>query len=461
MGFLNPAPEDDYRIATLGAQNPTTELPGPSALEGIGEAAQKGIAGGLVKATKLADAIGRGIDSGADAYLPSWMADIAHYAPFNPGAPGKLYSDDFRKKQEAAREVVSQWAETGQDPRVTGSVGRIVSGTTEGLTVASLGAPAGPIGAGTMLAGTMGYADYLKGKQEGLDDTTATERAAVTGGFAGLSVFVPAKIGSNIFTSIGGGALANIGLGAAQRGTTSAVLDVNGYHDMAAQYRIMDGEGMATDAILGSVFGGFGHISGGHRATPEQVDAAVATAADEHYTRSAPGVPTTPEIANLHGDAMREALDALAEGREPNTPDDVATRVADNVLPDPQHDSVPPAVEAADTDLPGFRAAVDDVAPMEPPAREPQETIPPPEAPLNAEGKPEGTAPPDFDAFTRDRVDALTRDFGDQPYTLEDGTQSTYREVFQNMLKELADADPLAKAHEAAAACFSRTGGAA
>lgn len=461
MGFLNPAPEDDYRIQTMGAQNPTVELPGPSALEGIGEAAQKGIAGGLVKAGGVVGAIGTSIDSAADAYLPSWMASAVHYAPFNPNAVNNAVPDDVRKRNEAARDVVATWAETGQDPRTTGSVGRIVAGTTEGLTVGALGAPLGPVGAGSMLAGTMGYADYLKGKQDGLDDSTALERAAVTGGFAGLSALVPAKIGSNLATSIVGGGAANVALGAAQRGTTSAVLSVNGYKDMADQYRIMDGEGMVTDALLGSVFGGFGHISGGQRATPAEVDVAARAAVDEHYTRSAPGVPTTPEVANLHGQAMREALDALAEGREPNTPADLAQRVADGTLPDPQHDSLPPAVEAADTDLPEFRAAVDEVTPIEPPAREPMEPIPPPEPPRNAEGKPEGTAPPDFDPFTRDRVDALTRDFGDQPYTLEDGTQSTYREVFQHMQKELADVEPLSLAHEAAAACFSRTGGAA
>lgn len=461
MGFLNPAPEDEYRIQTMGMQNPIGELPGPSALEGIGEAVQKGIAGGIVKASSAVGAVGDKIDSAADAYLPSWMASAVHYAPFNPNAVDNAVPDDIRKRNEGARDVVAKWAETGQDPRQTGAVGRIVSGTTEGLTVAAAGAPLGPIGAGTMLAGTMGHADYLKAKEEGLDDATAYERAAVTGSFAGLSAFVPAKIGSNLITSITGGAAANLALGAGQRGLTSAVLSANGYKDMADQYRIMDGEGMATDAILGSVFGGFGHITGGHRATPDEVDVAAATATDEHFARSAPGVPTTPEVANLHGAAMREAMDALAEGREPNTPADSAQRITDGIVPDPQHDSLPPTVEAAHAELPGFREAVDTVQSVEPVAHEPTETIPPPEPPLNAEGKPEGTAPPDFDTFTRDRVDALTRDFGDQPYTLEDGTQSTYKQVFENMQKELADVEPLSKAHEAAAACFSRTGGAA
>lgn len=461
MGFLNPSPEDDYRIQTMGSQNPATELPGPSALEGVGEAAQKGVAGGLVKAGNLVGAIGSSIDSAADAYLPSWMASAVHYAPFNPNAVNNAIPEDIRKRNEGARDVVAKWAETGQDPRMTGSVGRIVSSTTEGLTVASVGAAAGPLGAGSMLAGTMGYADYLKGKQDGLDDTTALERATITGGFAGLSALVPAKIGSSLYSSVTGGAAANVALGAVQRGTTSAVLAANGYHDMADQYRIMDGEGMATDAILGSVFGGFGHITGGRRASPDEVDVAAAASTDEHFSRSAPGVPTTPEVANLHGQAMREAMDALAEGREPNTPADSAQRIADGIVPDPQHESLPPTIDAADAVLPGFREAVDTVTPIEPVAREPLPTIPPPEPPLNAEGKPEGTAPPDFDAFTRDRVDALTRDFGDQPYTLEDGTQSTYKEVFQKMQKELADVEPLSKAHEVAAACFARTGGAA
>lgn len=462
MGFLNPAPEDDYRIQTMGQQDGVSELPGPTFLEGAASAIPKGlVSAGEKLSTAGGDLVGSILDNQRDNWMLPGTDAYRRMFSSQPLQGAIDQATDAVKTQTAdARKLVQEWGASGQDPRTTGQLGRIVSGTTEGLTIGGIGGvAAGPAGAAYLLGGTEGYADFLDSKKAGLDDKTAAEKALLTGGFSAAGAFLPMKFGPNLLTSIAGGGASNVLLGAAQRASTGEVLDSHGYHDMAAQYRVMDGEAMASDLILGGAFGAMGHVM--HPTSGADVDAALAVDSNVHATRSAPGVPTTPEVANLHDDQLRQALDSLAKGDEPIIGSQEAQKIVDGVVPDPQHDTLPVLNEAAHSELPGYEDTITPVREVEPPFVEDQAAVPVPEAPLNAEGKPEGTAPPGFDSFTQDRADSLAKSFGDQPYIDENGNETTFREHIKAMQDQLADTDLLAKAHEAAAACFLRSGGAA
>lgn len=469
MGYLNPAPTDEYRIASQAADG-TTDAPGAGPLKGLLTAIPKGLVGATEKVGSAAgDVLGQ-TDLGQEYRMLTASTDDANGTFSNLGLPQPvpLFSENARKTADAANQVVAQWSATGQDPRVTGTVGRIAAGTTEGLAIAGAGAAAGgPWGAAALLGSTEGYSDYLQGKADGLDDKTAAERAGVTGVASAASAFVPMKFGQGLVTNIGGGAAANLVIGAGTRAATSAVLSANGYKDMAAQYRVFDSEAMTSDILLGAAFGGMGHFMHPAAIKPADVDAALAVQSEEHFNRSSPGIPTNPEVANVHTDVMRESIDALSRGDEPNIPAESAQMLVDQALPDPNHDTLPMMNDAASTELPHYTDAIKPVDAIEPPERAtsaPIEPLPKPEPKVVAEGsKPEPAEPPpvQLDDMTLARINNVVSRFGDTPYTDESGNTTTFRQAGLDMQAQMADADKLAKAHEVAAACFISTGSAA
>jgi hypothetical protein len=361
MGFLNPGYDDDYRIQSMPG---TTDVPAAGALEGSLSAIPKGVASGFTKMYGLESDL---TDSPAGKYLS--------YIPgFNLG---NLVSDEDRKRGNAAAQIVGEWGATGQDPRITGTVGRIAAGTSEGLTIGGTGSLVGPWGAAALLGATEGHASYKEGVTQGLNPGAALDQATLTGLFSAAGALVPMKFGSTALTSILGGGATNVGLGAAQRGLTSAALEADGYPEQAKQYRIFDGEAMAADAILGSAFGAMGHFThpdSPARTSPADVDVALAVSAEDHFNRSAPGIPTDPVTATLHADTMAEAIHSLANGDLPDVPPERAQQLVDNVIPDPMHDTAQPLHEAALEDLPGYADAIHEVPRME----LPPETVPPP-----------------------------------------------------------------------------------
>jgi hypothetical protein len=229
---------------------------------------------------------------------------------------------------------------------------------------------------------------------------------------------------------------------------------------MADQAKVFDGQAMLADTIMGAAFGAFGHYTHGaapERVNPADVDAAAATLVEDHLNRSAPGIPTDPEVANLHVDTMQHAIDDLTNGRDVTTPSETDARtLVQGSLPDPAQDMAPTILEAAHSELPGFTDAVEPIKevapepPVEGPALQPLQP--------KAEGEP---APRPLDDMVHAQLDPLVRRYGDMQVTREDGTVGKLSDVAREMQQEAADADRLAKAHEAAAACFIRTGGAA
>lgn len=493
MGFLNPSQDDDYRIAAMPT---TTDVPPAGALEGALTAIPKGVAGGLAKVENLAldsglfDGTGQ-LDYGAHAIVSAFSPDYA-------AADAKE-----REATKAQTKVLAEWAATGQDPRKTGTVGRILTGTAEGLTIGATGSVAGPWGAAALLGAAEGYGSYTDARSQGVDKETSKEQAILTGLFSAAGALLPMKFGSNVATSVAGGAAANVTLGAAQRGLTSRVLEAGGYKEMADQYRIYDGESVLADAILGSAFGVMGHYShaAAQRTSPADVDAAAAVAAEDHFNRSAPGVPTDPLTATLHADTMAASLTALHDGELPDIPPERAQQLVDNVLPDPMHEMAQPLHDAAMEDLPGYAAATANVPRVELPELKP--------APLWSaiwestwqtadylttggliRSMVEGTGVPEAMAQTSPREkgpswskqteakgvplddfhDAMLGDLvhnhGDEVYEYRpvydiDGMRVepvTYRQVAEEMQRQRDEIETFSKLHDVAAACAARHG---
>lgn len=432
MGFLNPSQDEDARIDAMPG---TTEVPPTGALDGLLSAIPKGITSGAVKVGQLGNDLASTDTGYAFFNSPSPDELLAHMQSPEPNS--RAYD-----QLKAGVKVAADWAATGQDPRVTGSVGRIAAVTAEGLTIGLGGAEvAGPWGAAALLGGAEGHSSYKEAKAQGVDDTTALEQGAITGAFAAGSAFLPMKFGKTLAQSVLGGAAANVTLGAAQRGLTSEVLASHGYHDMADQYRIFDGEAIAADLILGGAFGAYGHATA-RTVNPADVDAAAAVAAEDHFNRSAPGVPTDPATATAHADTMAGALRSLADGDLPDIPPERAQQLVDNVLPDPIHETAQPLQEAAQAELPGFEAAAADVPRMELPAARP--SLP---WPASTES---GATLDDFHAHI---LGHLVENYPDETYTTEDGRELSYRDLANEMQKQRDDADRFGQVYDAAAAC--------
>lgn len=477
MGFLNPQGDDQDRIDAMPG---TSEVPPPGALEGLATAIPKGITSGLVKVGALASDIADGVDHSmvGGAYQSDFGGDLLAgkesflrapdlHDPNQrlPGFAGDLQAGGQAAidRAHAATQVAAEWAATGQDPRKTGTAGRIVAGTSEGLTIGAAGnAVAGPWGAATLLGSSEGYAADKDAQAQGVDATTAQEQGLVTGLTSAASVFLPLKYGKAAWQSILGGVGANVALGAAQRGLTSEVLDSHGYHEMAGQYRIFDGEAMAADTLLGAAFGVMGHFSphAAKAVDPADVDAAAAVATENHFNRSAPGIPTDPGAATLHADTMADALHSLADGDLPDMPADRAQALVQNMVPDPAHDTIAPLHAAAQMELPGFEAAAADIKPIEMPPEEipPPKPEPKPEPEPAAAGEPAKEPDVPLDDFHGAMLDHLVHNYGDEKYIDEHGQEKTFREMANEMQKQRNEADAFAKLHDVAAACAARNG---
>lgn len=324
MGFLNPGYDDDYRIANMPG---TTDIPAAGALEGSLSAIPKGLASGFSKLEDMSHDIAQ-TDAGQQ---------LLNIFPLGKGIQ-EMMSPQDKEKAHAAAQIVGEWGATGQDPRVTGSVGRILTGTSEGLTIGGTGALVGPWGAAALLGTTEAHASYKEGLKQGLSPGASEDQAALTGLFSAAGALVPMKFGKTALTSILGGSATNLALGATQRGLTAAALEADGFPEQAKQYRIFDGEAMAADAILGGAFGAMGHFThpdSSRTTNPADVDAALAVSAEDHFNRSAPGIPTDPATATLHASTMADAIHSLANGELPDVPPEHAQEIVDNVIPDP------------------------------------------------------------------------------------------------------------------------------
>ena len=191
------------------------------------------------------------------------------------------------EEQASRQRFVNVIQQSRPDPKVTGWLGNAVYGLTSVIPQAVLGTlAAGPVGGAALVGTAQGNASASLLKAEGVDDETAETVGTIEGIAQGAGFALPGAIPGRLATRVTSGAGINVGFGMAQRGVTGTVLENAGYHDMADQYRVLDGMGVLTDAGLGA-FGGLLHgASPEARTKPDplssQTDAALAANGVRH-----------------------------------------------------------------------------------------------------------------------------------------------------------------------------------
>ncbi|NVZ19516.1 hypothetical protein HX794_07685 [Pseudomonas costantinii] len=254
-------------------------------------------------------------------------SDLAIGSSYAPDDGQLADQQQFRETQ--ARDIGEATAKSVMslrpDPTEVGLVGQILGEAAAVLPRTVIGAiAAGPAGAAVAAGAPAGFSSKQVGMAEGLDESTATKKGLIDAATMGVGAVLPAaKFVKPLFGDAAIAVGANVGLGMAGRGATAALLDSNGYHTQAAQYKVMDGTALATDAIMGLAFFGIGRTNF-RRPTTAQVDAALTERTNQHADiDTAPGAPIDPKSAMAHQDAIRTVIDQLQRGEPVVLPDSI------------------------------------------------------------------------------------------------------------------------------------------
>lgn len=256
-----------------------------------------------------------GLDTAASMLLPE---------PKFGGTPNVTSAEESSQEtlgQGTAAEVMR----LRPDPAEVGMVGQILGEAAAVLPRAVVGTVlAGPAGTAIAAGAPAGYSGKQVGIAEGLDPETATKKGLIDAATVGIGAALPAaRFVKPLLGDLGIAVGANVGLGMAGRGATAALLDSNGYHAQAEQYKVMDGTALITDAVLGAAFFGLGRASM-RRPTTAQVDAALTERTTQHADiDTAPGAPINPRSAMAHQDAIRTAIDQISRGEPVVLPDSI------------------------------------------------------------------------------------------------------------------------------------------
>lgn len=256
--------------------------------------------------------------------IESDLAIGSSYAPDD----GQL-ADQQRFRETQARDIGEKTAKSVMDlrpdPTEVGMVGQILGEASAVLPRTIAGAMvAGPLGAAVSAGAPAGFSSKQVGMAEGLDESTATKKGLIDAATMGIGAVLPAaKFVKPLFGDLSIAVGANVALGMAGRGATGKLLESNGYHSQAAQYKVMDGTALATDAIMGLAFFGIGRANF-RRPTARQVDAALTERTNQHAdVETAPGAPIDPKSAMAHQDAVRAVISQLQRGEPVVLPDSI------------------------------------------------------------------------------------------------------------------------------------------
>lgn len=324
--------------------------------EGIPQAAALG-AGAAVNnyARPMADAA-KGIDSMFKTDMSGWLAK------------------EQEKTQQASRDLTP-------NPATVGWLGQQVYGATNMIGSVAIGtiATGNPITGAAVGAAAMGNSAFNQAREDGLDFKTSVGMGGITAGSTFIGAFLPvtattsmatgllgkamgaevagnaataaalytaagatATIATNLPAKIAAAGAINTATGIPTRGATSALLEANGYADMAKQYEAFSMSEMISDFAVGSIFGLGIHgyqkweQANQNKIPPAQMsdlDAVLALTNAAHIEiKTAPGIPTDPATREAHVEAINKALADLAEGR----PVDVGSKVTEgNFIEDP------------------------------------------------------------------------------------------------------------------------------
>lgn len=290
--------------------------------------------------------IGKGIEAGlsnAGTSLSRMSSNVGAAQMRVSGAEmmagGSLTGDNSTVKAGADLSSVSQPDESqlpqykSFDPEQVGTVGTILGGLAQ--QIPSLAAMVVNPVAGAVMAAAQGQTEaHAEGAKLGLTGSALEDYSGVGAVSGAVGASIPGFAGFGRGAVLYGsrfvlGGLANTAASEADRWGRAAILDNAGFHDQAMQMRQADGASIATDFVLGGLFGLAG---GGHRTdTPEispvtsvHEDAATAHMLHDNYvTESAPGLATDPASESAHVNAMDSAGDSVNTGKAVDVTDHI------------------------------------------------------------------------------------------------------------------------------------------
>ena len=404
MGFISNMQDDQYRLDTMGMDDPATSIHPDGLWSGLPTALGHSIVGGAAAVGRTLDAI-MGSNPGVPMYGGNWT-NPSFEAPTAPGAQPTLATEDIKKLQD--------WAKV--DPRTTGPAAQVAGSMARGLTIMGAGSLlGGPVAGAGLLGATEGYNDFADSTAAGLDQNTALAKAGLTGGAAFAGAFLPMKVSGRLAMGLAGMGLeaevagnaalsralfgsaraaatmsstivgrygtamaVNTGFGIANRYLTSALLYNAGHVEMADQYKALDAQALASDAVLGLAFGGWGHVEEwmDHRTgtakgelrpleRPDRatIQEAFDTRRQEMMARGAGGVPTDLHTAGLDAELQDRALLDLLKGREVQVHPEEAAAIVHGSILDPER------VQLHEDWMAAQDVVFGDLAQMEPPVR--------------------------------------------------------------------------------------------
>ncbi|MDB6107831.1 MAG: hypothetical protein JWO52_7830 [Gammaproteobacteria bacterium] len=277
---------------------------------------------------------------------------------------------DFEKpwmpKLEEIADTVQQTARAQAkslmpDPAVSGTGTNLIYGFTKAASQAALtvGATRNPMAAAPLFGYLQGMGHYQDLRDQGVDYATAQKSATLAGILAAGSFAVPGGLparwleemapATQAITQLTAGAAINTASGMVSRYGTGKILADAGYHELAEQYRVLDGQSMVADILSGAFFGGVHFFHGRAQeladtatrlAQSGELDpsvrdgAKVAQNARAAAVDRAPGIPIDGASAGAHKAALEKALSDVLSDR----PVDVSHELDDSneFLPRPE-----------------------------------------------------------------------------------------------------------------------------
>ncbi|MCF5056023.1 hypothetical protein GIW54_07095 [Pseudomonas proteolytica] len=320
MSWLDGMVEDNEAASQDQRLERTAEGLQPGAFTGALSAIGPGLLRGGLEA-------GAAVESGFSSLWQTGLDTAASMLLPEPkfGGTPNVTSAEESSQETLGQGTASEVMRLRPDPAEVGMVGQILGEAAAVLPRAVVGTVlAGPAGTAIAAGAPAGYSGKQVGIAEGLDPETATKKGLIDAATVGIGAALPAaRFVKPLLGDLGIAVGANVGLGMAGRGATAALLDSNGYHAQAEQYKVMDGTALITDAVLGAAFFGLGR-AGMRRPTTAHVDAALTERTTQHAdVDTAPGAPINPRSAMAHQDAIRTAIDQISRGEPVVLPDSI------------------------------------------------------------------------------------------------------------------------------------------
>lgn len=252
-----------------------------------------------------------GLDAAAGLFLPE--PKFGGTPDVTSAERGRL-QDQAMANAELIKDLRPSPETSGIAAQVLGELAAVVPRTIAG-TIAG-----GPVGGAVAAGAPAGYSGTVVAESEGVDPRTAAAKGAIDALTYGVGALIPA---ARLFGNLAGDAAAtvgaNVGLGIASRGGTSALLESQGYKQQAQQYRALDGTGLLIDAVLGGAFWGIGRGLGRPQASPEAIDAALSGNNGTHAQHgTAPGAPVDAASSVAHQNALDLAIQQMSRGEPVN-----------------------------------------------------------------------------------------------------------------------------------------------